>query len=272
MKKVLLMMDGDHFSEGAWAFACHLHKHAPILLSGFFIPELDFARLSSYSYATGGPLYVPNYPIAEEDTGVNRSIQRFEERCAASHMQYELHSDCGSYSLPAIIKQTRFSDLLIISSELFYKDYGKKQPNAYLRDILHETECPVVLVPENYSLPARCLLAFDGSAGAAYAIKQFSYLFPGWLNHDTELVYVHPALNGQVPDMPLIEEYLPLHYGSFTLLQLPDCTAFAGWASAQKNTLLVMGAYGRSFLSELWKKSFAAGIIREHHLPVFIAH
>jgi nucleotide-binding universal stress UspA family protein len=40
----------------------------------------------------------------------------------------------------------------------------------------------------------------------------------------------------------------------------------------KRSALLVSGSYGRSGLSQLFKKSFVNEIIAEHRLPVFIAH
>jgi hypothetical protein len=40
----------------------------------------------------------------------------------------------------------------------------------------------------------------------------------------------------------------------------------------QDDYLLVAGAYGRSELSNLFKKSFLVEVIEQHKTPIFIAH
>jgi nucleotide-binding universal stress UspA family protein len=40
----------------------------------------------------------------------------------------------------------------------------------------------------------------------------------------------------------------------------------------QTEYMLVTGAYGRSELSNLFKKSFLSDVIGQHKIPVFVAH
>jgi nucleotide-binding universal stress UspA family protein len=40
----------------------------------------------------------------------------------------------------------------------------------------------------------------------------------------------------------------------------------------QDSVLLVAGAYGRSELSGMFRKSFLAEVIAEHKVPIFVAH
>ena len=109
--------------------------------------------------------------------------------------------------LPELKAETRFADVLIIGSEVFYENLGGKL-NEYLQDILHRSECPVVVVPEKYDFPKTNILCYDGSESSVYAIKQFAYLFPELTKHPTLLVYVHEDGKNEFPQQVNIEEKL----------------------------------------------------------------
>ena len=150
---------------------------------------------------------------------------------------------------------------------------GKDQPNEYLKKVLRQTECPILLVPENYNLPNKLLLAYDGKPDSVFAIKQFTYLFPQLNNWETKLITLEDE-EEPLPHQELIEELAAKHFSNLTLEVVSSETAasFANWMAEQDDYLLVAGAYGRSELSNLFKKSFLAEVIEQHKTPIFVAH
>lgn len=175
--------------------------------------------------------------------------------------------------LPELKKETRFADLLIIGGEVFYKDLGGK-PNTYLKTILHDAECPVVVVPEEYEYPEKIVLAYDGSESSVYAIKQFSYLFPVLSHKKTVLVYADENDKIEFPDQDYLEELAARHYPDLAFFKL-ETNPYRGvkeWLEGRKATLLVSGSYGRSGFSQLFRKSFINDLILEHKIPVFVTH
>lgn len=274
MKKILIAFDGTNFSEGAFEFARNLNEKQPILLTGVFVPLVNYASLWSYataSAAVGGPVI----PLLEEEeiADVKKNIDRFETLCRKYNIEYRTHRDYNDFAVPELKKETRYADLLIVGSETFYDNISAAGPDAYLNDLLPVAECPILIVPEHFSFPENNVLAFDGSASSVYAIKQFAYLFPELSANSTLLTFIdnngHP-----IPDEPYIRELAGRHFSNLTLakLELPSTRYFSTWVSERKNTLLVSGAFGRSFFSQLFKKSFVSEIIRDHKLPLFIAH
>lgn len=273
MKKVLIVSDGANFSEGAFEFARQLNEKDPVLLTGVFVPQMDYANLWSYAVAAAGPMFVPVYNDQESDDTKN-SIRQFTELCRRNGMEYRVHSDYGNFTLPELRKETRYADLLIIGNETFYKQYGTKQPNEYLRDILHETECPIVIVPEQYTFPEKNILAYDGSPASVYAIKQFAYLLPTLCSNETMLVTAGTEGEDDFPDAGYIKELACRHYSSLNLfsLQADARKYFSTWVAQQKGAILVAGSYSRPALSEIFRRSFVSEVLKDHWLPVFIAH
>ncbi|MEI6948560.1 universal stress protein [Paraflavisolibacter sp. H34] len=275
MKKVLLPFDGTHFSEGAIKFACSLNRLQPLLLTGLFVPQVTYANLWSFSEAGKLP---EDIPLLDErnERELDWNIARFEALCASCHMTYIVHKEVFDFALPELERESRFADLLLIGSERFYQLLDQEDGvNDYLQVALHSAECPVLVVPEQVHFPQQILLAYDGSKSSVYAIRQFAYLFPELADRETVLIYLDPkSREKKVPEEKNIRELASVHFKRLTVMELDTHPGreFGRWLAQNPHALLVCGSYGRSMLSEFVHDSFVKEVIREHRLPVFIAH
>jgi nucleotide-binding universal stress UspA family protein len=274
MRKILLAFDGSHFSKGALSFARKLNEKQPILLGGIFLPQVNYSAL--WSYSSGVQTGSSFIPLLEDDetATVNDNIRQFEEYCQAQRIQYVVHKDFYDFALPELKRETRFADLLILGSERFYEQAGPDAPNDYLKEALHEVECPVIVVPEVFDFPSQNILAYDGTATSAYAIKQFAYLLPELAANTTQLIYATEKDIEHLPHHTNIEELATRHYNHITLCKLHanPRKEFASWIDHKEGGILVTGSYGGSVFSNLFHKSFVSDVIRSRRLPVFIAH
>jgi nucleotide-binding universal stress UspA family protein len=274
MKKILIACDGRHFPEGAFHLAEKLNELSPVLLTGVFLSYIDYTSVwSYYGIVSGGPVVIPAWDEADSEL-MHKNILRFKERCEKNGIEYRVHDDTYHFALPELKKETRFADLLLLSATLFYENLDDSQPNDYLKDTLHDGECPVILVPEEFEFPEHLIIAYDGSESAVYAIKQFACTFPELCHLETTLVYASEDKEEAIPDLAYIEELAARHFSNLTLfkLDIDPQKHFNIWLSEKRNTLLVTGAFGRSGLSRSLRKSFITDIIRNHRLPVFVAH
>jgi nucleotide-binding universal stress UspA family protein len=274
MKKILLAFDGSNFSEGAFEFARKLNDIEPVLVTGVFMPQVDYANLWSYASAAGsGAGFIPL--LEEEDTDiVQKNIFHFEDLCQKNGIAYRVHKDFYSFALPELKKESRFADVIILSGELFYKGVVESNQLDYLRDALHAAESPVLIVPEHYQFPDNNILAYDGTGECVYAIKQFAYIFPELTANPTLLVYAEDEENKDFPSKEQIVELATQHYKDLTFykLEVSSKKYFSKWINERSGSILVSGAFSRSIFSQIFRKSFVTEIIREHKVPVFVAH
>ncbi len=275
MKKVIIPFDGVNFSQGAFDFARIMNEVEPILLTGLFLPQVDYANLWSFSAGgVAGPLFVPLVEDADVEV-ITHSVFRFKSLCEKYHIEHRVHENYFEFAIPDLRRETRFADLLILGSEEFYKNMGTKVPNAYVKDALHNTECPIVIVPEKFNFPESIVLAYDGSESSVFAIKQFAYLFPALAKLPTLLITAdskHPG--NDFPERSNIEELAARHYSQLSLMKLEfdPHKYFSAWIMERKSSILVSGAFERSAFSESIRKSFVSEVIGAHQLPVFMAH
>lgn len=267
MKKILLAFDGTQFSKGAFEFARRLHELQPILLTGAFLPQVDFS--ASWSYIAGdGPLNIPTVePSTSEKVAAN--ILQFEALCKANNIDFRTHKHFHNLALSELRKETRFADLLVLGSETFFEGH-----TGYLADILHDTECPTVVVPEAFRFPEQLVLAYDGSASSVFAIRQFACVLPELCSLPTTLVYAGGETGAPVPDEDYIEELAARHFSDLEIMnmEISSNNEFASWLDHMPAALLVTGAFGRSLLSQAFHESFADEVVGRYAVPVFIAH
>lgn len=271
MKKVLLAFDDDHFSEGAFEMAHRLNEIQPILLVGVFLPAVYYAIPAVTEAAQ--PFFVPL--TEDEDVEIiENNIRLFENKCSENNIKYFIHKNLGDAVIPSIKTETRFTDLLIIGSQAFYKNIGSAKPNEYLKNVLHEAECPVLVVPEKFDFPTSVIFAYNGEESSMYAIKQFSYLLPQLCKQKALVVYASHKSAAEIPDLSYIEEYAHLCFENLEIRKIDFDTRkfFAAWIRERTDAILVTGAYGRTDISEMFRQSFVSEVISQHNIPVFIAH
>lgn len=270
MKKVLIVFDGQHFAKGAFDFACKMNEAQPILLTGLFLPSIDYTSTAIYYLGIEGPMYYPVLDREEEIMAEN--IKNFNLLCQKHDISHRVHEKIEGTILNGIKHETRYADILVLSSELFYSNLGYGTQKQYLQNTTHNAECPVLLIPETYKSPKSIILAYDGSESSVFAIKQFAYLFPEFTKWETILVYASDHKT-ELPDEDFIIEFAAAHYSSLSLVKLDiDKEYLSTWIKASGPALVVAGAYGRSMMSETFKKSFVSELIKSHSLPVFISH
>lgn len=273
MKKILVAFDNAHFSEGAFEVARRINEIQPVFLTGLFLPAVYYANSSVGATEESQPFFIP-LTESEDIEVINESIYRFEKLCNKNNIRYVVHTNPDDAAIPSLKLETRFSDLLILGSQRFYKNLGSLKPNAYLKYALHESECPVLLVPEKFDFPTSNILAYEGSDSAVYAIKQFKYVFAELCKQKTYLLYATEKNNDEIPHLAYIEELLNTAFDDFELkkLDVHPRKYIAQWINEIKGAILVTGSYGRSDFAEFFRKSFINEVISQHQIPIFIAH
>ena len=269
MNKILLVFDGTNVSQGAFEFARRLNDLDPILLVGAFLPQTDLS--ASWSYNAGeGPLHIPAVEPSVSEMVAENMLQ-FEALCKSNDIDFRIHEHFHQLAMPELIKETRFAHLLIVGSEKFFGG-----DTAYLTDLLHDAECPVLVVPEEFSFPGQLVLAYDGSRASVFAIRQFCFLFPALCGLPTTLVYTGPVNDKDepLPDEPYMEELAAGLFSNLDIrhLELDPGTGFAAWLSGIPAPMLISGSFGRSLLSQAFRESFAQKVVDYQIIPVFITH
>ncbi len=215
MKKVLLVCDGSHFSEGAFKMAAYLQTLQPMLLTGVFLG----AEVFKYVYLN------TDYVVAdlagelrdEQDANITRTTSRFIELCEKYHVEYRVHKEVGLEPTSDLQKEMRFADLAIIGSEVFYGDYDRQQPNTDLKTALHQANARYCWFPNILPPILQTCLRTTAVANSVYAIRQYATLFPELCSNETLLVHASKG-DKEIPDLGYIKELAARHFSNLEYL------------------------------------------------------
>jgi hypothetical protein len=273
MEKILLAMEGFRQNTYAIDFACYLAKLTNSRLTGVF--------LEGNSDGTGPVDLAPEeletagYSVDEDPSGdpVLQRVKRFREACVCREVPARIHRDRG-VPLREILKESRFSDLIVLDPETSFRKSEREFPGQFIRDVLLAAECPVLVSPYSFESVDEVIFAYNGTSSAVFAIKQFTYLMPVFQGKKAVVVNVQKADGTTMEEQYKMKEWLSAHYDDveFVGLQGDASDELFGYLLGKKNAIVVLGAYGRGILSRFLKPSHASLLLRTINLPIFIAH
>lgn len=274
--KILAAFDGTKYSDGASHYAIEIAKATNALLVGIFIQDMRYINYT-YAYAWDQP-FIDFSSIEnsqkEEKEKIELNIKLFKRACEEKGVHHKVHLDKG-VPLQELLNESAFSDLILIDSHTSFFTLGDKSPSPFLKDFLTDSHCPVLIVPHKYSFYDKVFLCYDGSPSSAYAAKMFSYLFPGFEDMEVTIVTVNEKPSNHLKEAFNFKDLVKMHYGEvkYEVLQGDPETELVNYLKENGgNSLVVMGAYGRSSLSRMFHQSLSNKVIREINVPVFITH
>jgi nucleotide-binding universal stress UspA family protein len=250
MKKIIAAFDGLKYSKSTRDYALYIAGQTKAHLVGVFLDD---------------PTYT-SYKIYELISDSETSEQKLE---------YSLHHD-RKVAISDLKHETIYADLLIINSSETLTHYVEKPPTRFIREILEDAQCPVLLVPPKFKKAEKIKLLYDGAPSSVHAIKMFSYMLPQLKTLDTEVISVKPY--GQtlhLPDTKLMKEFMKRHFpkATYTVLKgFPEVEIMKYLRETGENSFVVLGAYRRGFISRWFHESMADTIMKDLKLPLFIAH
>lgn len=273
MKKILIAVNETAFPAELLAFPNGLFQgDESSLLTILMLPQVRYADLWSFGGSMAGlPL---NEVVQGGELEVEQNRQRIAIQCQQNNIRYRIHQAPVDFTLEDILLETRFADLLILSAFNFERFVGIPDPSRFFKELIAGAECPVLLAPASDPEITELILAYDGHGSSVHAFKTFAAIFPELAELPATLVHVNDSPGDRIPAQDYLEELLPRHYRQLELmkLHLNSGKQFAAWLEDRPQALLISGAFGRSALSQLLRKSFVSDVIAAGKLPVFIAH
>ncbi len=277
MKKIIAAFDGLKYSESARDYAIMLAKHTNAHLVGVFMEDPTYTSYKIYDLVNEegtSERKLKKYDQVDK-TARHKAAQNFEQSCQHAGLEFSIHHD-RQFAIRELKHESIYADLLVIDANETLTHYKEKIPTRFIRDLLSDAHCPLLIVPEHHKPIEKIVLLYDGEPSSVYAIKMFSYLLPQLKNLETEVIAINPPNSTlHLPDNKLMKELMKRHFPGVTY------TVIEGWPEhdiirrvkeLQANSIVVLGAYKRSTVSRWFSESMANILMREVMLPLFIAH
>jgi len=280
MAKILVALDDDSsFAKDLIATSKALYTQwNKNLYVGLLVKDLSYnVNLSTYVEKSVMADYNPSAEdelLSEEDQHKAEVLGNFINDIKPSGLNYEIYNDF-KLSTHEVFKQTTYADLLVLSYHIFFQK-NNRFDNSLLYQILKGSRCPVLIIPKGMRTIDNIIFAYDGKEPSVFALKSFSSLFSDAVKDKVvSILTVTPSLEEEIKNEKFLLD-LAKHYYNNVGVQLMEgsniSTEIMAFADTVENPLVIMGAYGRSSVSNLIIPSVARGIIEERRLPLFIAH
>jgi len=277
MKKIIAAFDGLRFSESTLEYAIYLAKQYNAHVTGVFLHESTKFGYTLYetmvSQSSTGRNIVNEIDKTDAET-LHEVTGIFESRCQAAGVPYTVHRDRKN-AVKELVHESIFADLMLIDAWETFSYIDVQLPGWFIRNILHEAQCPVMVVPKKFNPLTKIVFLYDGTPSSMHAIKMFSYILPATREIPTELLCAkHAESSLHLPDNTLLKEWMKRHFPhtEYKVLKGNEKELVALLAHEAPGVLVVAGAYHRSHLSMWFRQSLANLLMRETTAPVFIAH
>lgn len=277
MKKFIAAFDGLKFSDSTKDYAINLTKHNEAHLTGVSLEDLTYHSYKIYELITDKG--VSEKKLKELDAADNKAreeaTRKFEHACRLNGITYNIHHD-RRIAIKELLHESIYADLVIIDSKETLTHYDEKKPTRFIRELLSDVQCPVLVAPPKYKPIEKILLLYDGEPSSVFAIRMFNYTLPRLAALPVEVISVHYMDNNlHIPDNKLMKEFMKRHFpgAKYTTLKgIPEVEIINRLKEEKENVLIVSGAYRRGMVSRWFRASMADVLMKETKFPLFIAH
>lgn len=277
MKKIIVAIDGLKFSRSTTNYAIHMAKQTYAHVVGVFLDDFSYHSYKLYEFAN-----MPNEDMQEKMDDLDErdarrrevAAEEFKQACNNAHLPCTIHHS-KNFALNELLHESVYADLLIINRKETFSHYDESLPTTFIKDVMANVQCPMLIVPNTFKKIDEILLLYDGKPSSVYAIKMFSYMFPLLNKLETEVLFVDEESSMHLPDSRLVKEFIRLHIPNavYTVVKGTAQTEIINYCKERaKNKLIVLGAYNRSAVSRWFQHSMADALMQQLDSPLFIAH
>jgi nucleotide-binding universal stress UspA family protein len=278
MRKIIAAFDGLDFSEATLEYTLFLAHYCNAHIVGVFLDDFTYHSYSVSELATheegitDDRLHQLN---AEDRETRDKSVNRFEEACQQASVAFSIHRD-RNIALQELLHESIYCDLLVIDRKENFTRFEEEVPTRFMRDLLSDVQCPVVVVPQKFKEIKKVVILYDGEPSSVYAIKTFSYLFPSLKKLPTIVLSIKSEDQTlHLPDSRLMKEFMKRHFpdAEYTIIKGAAEERILSFLHQDKEDVLVaLGAYRRGRVSRWFKPSMADYLLANLKAPLFIAH
>lgn len=260
MKKILVLFNGISAPWHISAFAMALAKEN---LSGLHVLILK-DEVAGYPFpsdiTTVQKDYSPKEEKAENKMLEAKIIDLFTNLCNDENVACSFEKNV---SFKEMIAFTANADIVITDSNEDFKKYA-------LSDVLAGAKCPVCLVSDNATQIKTNVLLYDGTADASHAIESYCNLFPKRCKEKSFILTINEGKENKLLSKSILEKFTNLTTVLLSGNKEKKLIEFLD--EHAENAMVVIGAYGRSAISRLFKPSLSNVIINQNKSSLFIAH
>ena len=276
MKKILLIFNGSS-SPNLLNFGCYIAGLTRARLIGIFPEEIEYdenpGSVKKVVTSIGGFLDVDIRVDSNHSERVTADIRRFQEACERKGIHATVHKE-SRFSISELAEVSRFSDLIILDATPPEGLLAASVHERLIKELIPSVECPVIVAPASFEEIEEVVFWYNGSASAAFAMKQFTYLLtvPEYIK--ATIAVTQQEEQKDTYDKHHIMDWLSrfYEYGDVFMLKEHAEKSLFDYLLRKKKVMVVTGAHGRAMLYRFFQHSELDLRLNTLPFPLFIAH
>lgn len=263
MEKIIVLFNGVNAPWHITTFALDVAKQNGAHIQALFLKD----ETESYPYPSdidsAETKFSDKNEAAADNVMEDKNIHLFKTFCDEANVICYFEKNVSIKQLQEFSKD---ANLVVADSHDDLKRYS-------LQDILTKMMCPLCLISINTKEIKNSILLYDETENAFHATDAYHQLFPELSKGRCFMVTVNPKANEEDREAAInkMKEKFP-NVEVRTLAGDTDEMLIGFLEEHTENTMVVMGAYGRSAISMLFKQSLANVILKQSRISLFIAH
>jgi len=284
IKTILTPIDGSPAAFSAFQYSLKLAEMLEAAVDVLFVVDQRKTQVP-FMYAGGAydityeRIYIPpDQELREFYDRIKSDLNKFAARCN-QHCQ-ELADEAGvristkvieGYPAEAIQNHALGSDLLVLGRD--GENAGTKQETvgSTTEELVRKSPRPVIVCPEEFSVPKKVLFPYDGSRSAENCLQFYtahlSFKIP-------KLLFLCAECGDETEPYRNEIDYLNQHSAEVELIQQEDepINAIDSIVKQERPDLIMLGSHGRNKLVDYLLGSTTIHVIRKSNLPVLIVY
>jgi len=265
MKKIIVLFNGINAPWHITTFALNIAKQNNAEVHALFLKDETPGYIYPSDITSVQKDFSPKQEKPDNEILEEKNIQLFKTFCADEKVKCSFEKDV---SLKKLIDLSSDADCVVTDSHDDFRKYS-------LKDIIAEVNCPICLISVNATKIKTAILLYDGSDDALLAIKTYSNLFPKLCKKKTYLVTINEKEKIKKKHRESIYQKLEKRFSDLEMVSLTgkvEKKLIEFLDEHTENAIVVMGAYGRSTISLLFKPSLSNVVLNQSRTSLFIAH
>lgn len=214
-KTFLAVFDGFNMSKSTLDHAIQMTQVANASLVGIFPDDAIYCNNNVTKVIRSNTNYDERMKEldAKDRKKRDEAAQQFQKVCSKAGIRYSIHRD-KDIAINALKQESMFADLMVINESETLARHKQKSPTRFMKDLLSDVQCSVLVVPDQFKPVDKVVLLYDGGPSSLYAIKMFSYLFGASMGLPVEVITVkeHYVATSRVTNNKLMREFIKGHF------------------------------------------------------------
>lgn len=278
IKRILAAVDGSPASLAALGLAAQWAESLKAELVAAFIADeqrfVYYPVMASYEAGVVIPVPLPDdrmqaelAKVKSEETAIRAEFSKIAQgKSFASKFLME-RGDVNAI----LLREARIADLVVIGKRGRFDPPGSRQAGPTTETLIHDALRPVLVVPERSRTEGPFLFAYDDSKGVQRILPEAVDLVVHAKRTAVVLTVDDKVERGNVTQAPL-KSYLELHgvRCKYVVERGKPTPAIIKTAEAEQAGMIVMGAFNRNPVYELFFGSTTLGVLERSPCPILL--